>query len=580
MHLKSIRLKEFRGFSDLTLEDIPASARLIMLIGPNGTGKSSIFDALLIWSGAHGQLGISWDTKFHIKQSATQDYNWHQSIEKIEFHEGAPTSADAWKKLCYFRSAYRNEAELTQGNLGVLPEPFERRFGRTIENDAAVSANYRRLVMQTIKDVWGSGPRQQISLPDYADAVIKKVNDSLNRVLPHLQMESLGDPNANAGNFYFTKGISKRYPFNNLSGGEKAVFDLLIDLISKMPYFEDSVICIDEPESHINPAVQGQLLRELLKLTPAKSQLLIATHAIGMLRCARDIEAQAPGTVAFINFEADFDKAAVLKPTRMDRSTWQRSLVIALDDLAALVSPKRIIVCEGGAGAKFTDDSLDAQVYSFIFAETEPDTQLFSAGSHSDTERARGILVTLAGTVLPGLEVKRLIDRDDRSNAEVKVEREKGQLVLTRRNLESYMFSDEILRLLCASEGKPETGDDIIKTRDETIAAKGAAIDDFKAAAGEVYIACKRQLGLTKSGNTTKMFMIQMLAPLVTSQTETFKQLRQDIFGASFSDLELRLPRGFILRDTCLRYRLSGLLWIRVFARSAPTRLASLATLP
>jgi hypothetical protein len=237
MHLKSMHLKEFRGFSDLTLLDIPAGVRLIMLIGPNGTGKSSIFDALLIWSGVHGQLGFNWDTKFHVKQSALQDYNWPQSIEKIEFHEGRPETTDVWKKLCYFRSAYRNEVELTQGNLGILPEPYERRFGRTIENDAAVSANYRRLVMQTIKDVWGSGPKQDISLPDYAGAVIKKVNDSLNRVLPHLQMESLGDPNANAGNFYFTKGISKRYPFNNLSGGEKAVFDLLIDLISKMPYF-------------------------------------------------------------------------------------------------------------------------------------------------------------------------------------------------------------------------------------------------------------------------------------------------------------------------------------------------------
>ena len=54
MHLKSIRLKDFRGFTDLTLADIPASARLVMLIGPNGTGKSSIFDALIIWSGAKG----------------------------------------------------------------------------------------------------------------------------------------------------------------------------------------------------------------------------------------------------------------------------------------------------------------------------------------------------------------------------------------------------------------------------------------------------------------------------------------------------------------------------------------------
>ena len=48
-------------------------------------------------------------------------------------------------------------------------------------------------------------------------------------------------------------------------------------------------------------------------------------------------------------------------PTKMDRATWQHSLAVALDDLAALVSPKRIIVCEGGADARFTEDGIDAK---------------------------------------------------------------------------------------------------------------------------------------------------------------------------------------------------------------------------
>jgi hypothetical protein len=52
----------------------------------------------------------------------------------------------------------------------------------------------------------------------------------------------------------------------------------------------------------------------------------------------------------------------------------------------------------------------------------------FSAGSHHDTEKTRGVLVTLASTILPGLAVKRLIDRDDRSYAEIETERGKGTL--------------------------------------------------------------------------------------------------------------------------------------------------------
>jgi predicted ATPase len=529
MHLKSLRVEDFRGFSNLTLADVPASSRLVMLIGPNGTGKSSVFDALLVWSGARGGIGISWDQSFHVKQSGATWTNWSQTVKEVTFHEGEPTSEVGWKKLCYFRSAYRNEADFSQGNLGVLPDLAERRFHRTIENDASVSVNYRRLIMQTIKDVWGTGGGRKVSLEEYADRVVKKVNDSLARVLPHLSMESLGDPAADTGNFYFTKGVSRRYLFKNLSGGEKAVFDMLIDLIVKMAYFDDSILCIDEPESHVNPAVQGALLRELLKLTPARSQLWIATHAIGMLRCARDIEASTPGSVSFINFEADFDKPVVLKPTRMDRPTWQRALAIALDDLAALVSPKRIVICEGGSG-RFANDALDGQVYGQIFGGSEPDTQFFSAGSHHDTEKSRGVLVTLANTVLPGLVVKRLIDRDDRSDAEVEAERGKGTLVLSRRNLESYLFGDEILRALCTKSGKPEVCDALIKIRDDTIAQKGGAANDLKAAAGETYVAAKRQLALESPGNDTKAFMRDTLAALVIDGTETYRVLRSDIF--------------------------------------------------
>src|SRR5690606_32607261 len=104
---------------------------------------------------------------------------------------------------------------------------------------------------------------------------------------------------------------------------------------------------------------------------------------IGMLRCARDVEALSPGSVAFINFaDVDFDKPVVLRPTKMDRLTWQASLSVALDDLAALVSPKRVIICEGGKGARFDADGLDGKIYNRIFAAHEPDTQFLSAGSH------------------------------------------------------------------------------------------------------------------------------------------------------------------------------------------------------
>ncbi len=45
MHIKKLRLINFKRFTDLTLNDIPDRARLVLLIGSNGSGKSSVFDA-------------------------------------------------------------------------------------------------------------------------------------------------------------------------------------------------------------------------------------------------------------------------------------------------------------------------------------------------------------------------------------------------------------------------------------------------------------------------------------------------------------------------------------------------------
>ncbi|MFA6060558.1 MAG: AAA family ATPase [Taibaiella sp.] len=42
MKLKSIKLKEFKRFKDLTIEGISPRAKLVILTGPNGSGKTSL----------------------------------------------------------------------------------------------------------------------------------------------------------------------------------------------------------------------------------------------------------------------------------------------------------------------------------------------------------------------------------------------------------------------------------------------------------------------------------------------------------------------------------------------------------
>ena len=63
--------------------------------------------------------------------------------------------------------------------------------------------------------------------------------------------------------------------------------------------------------------------------------MMLATHSIGMMRRARDIEREKPESVAFLDFGArDFDEEQVIEPTVPDREFWRSVYDVALDDLA------------------------------------------------------------------------------------------------------------------------------------------------------------------------------------------------------------------------------------------------------
>ena len=338
------------------------------------------------------------------------------------------------------------------------------------------------------------------------------------------------------GTFRFTKGASQGFVYKNLSGGEKSAFDLVLDLVVARKEYNDTIFCIDEPESHMNTRLQSELLSVLYALIPENCQLMLATHSIGMMRRARDIEAEQPGTVVFLDLgDRDFDQPQLIEPRKPDRQFWKKAHQVALDDLAALVAPERVVICEGHPKTErpVRNHSQDARCYERIFEAEFPETRFVSMGNDGEVSGDRHGLAQALLALVDGLDVVRLIDRDDRSTQEVSDARDDGVRVLSRRNLESYLYDDDVLRTLAAWAGQEEKAEELIaeKRRIMDAVSDSSPSDDLKPASGRIYNACKTTLSLVGCGNNSEAFMRDTLAPLIKPEMTVYRELKHDIFG-------------------------------------------------
>ena len=268
--------------------------------------------------------------------------------------------------------------------------------------------------------------------------------------------------------------------------------------------------------------LQGKLLKELYRLIPADCQLWIATHSIGMMRAAYDLEQENRGTVIFLDFDKrDFDHPVVITPSKINRNAWQNMHHTVLEDLAALIAPNRIILCEG----KYGEEGLDAQCYNTIFAEEYPDTLFVSTGG-----KGEGIYYSTVIKAIVKAEVTLLRDKDNLSDREIEKERANGKRVLSRTQIEDYLLDDEILSTLCE---KYVSGDQN-KVR-ELLQLKQIKLKDkknnTKAIVNDLRQWTIQSLGVQNAGDNYASFLQDTIAPLIKLGMKTYEELKKDIFG-------------------------------------------------
>ena len=511
MRIRNIRLTGFKRFTDLTIQDIPDTTKLVILVGPSGSGKSSLFDAINAWGKDYNSS--RYDPEYYRKDRQPNDSRSRERFDNLGVKIKADDCPSNLGEACYVRSAYRHTSKF---NISTVTKIDESEYGRQVgrnfsSSDSEVERNYQRIYGRIMDAVFVP---EVLTNVDIREQIIGKVRDTLQSIFPGVRLHSLEDSEGK-GTFYFEKGEAKRYNYVNLSGGEKAAFDLLLDFIIRREYYSNAVMCIDEPEVHMGLSAQSKLLQVLYGLIPEKSQLWLGTHSIGILRASKRILEANPGKVAFLDFSGhDFDQKVRMKPiTNPDRNLWETLYDNTLEDLSGLLAPEKIIVCESTPGS----GGLDARCYNQIFSKNYPDSLFVSAGGKGELDK----IIPILQTVIQRAEIFVVRDRDELLDEKRNELIEKGIRVLTRRSIEDYIIDSEVLEKFA---GDYDLDDSQLQ---DLMNLNG---NSAKARAGKIYQKV-RSYGLVV-GETKEEFLSDVLVPLLSQEMAAYQELEEDIFGA------------------------------------------------
>lgn len=321
MKLKNVSLENFRSKASSCLE---LGSRLTLLIGENGTGKTTFLDAIAI---ALGEIltylpevkGINFKTRGDIYQQdgkpapytrikvvASTGFGWDRMQKRDKSNRTAmQIKAGLGVKQLH---RYLQESILDPWNLGLpfqLPVIVQYGVKRAWLDYSPVRRrglpkNHSRF--ESLADALNSTSRFRSALnwfynKENEESRLKQERRDFDATLPELNavrrcittlFPNLANPRFTLNPLRFVVSQDgEELEIDQLSDGYKTMLGLAIDLSWRMaganPHLEDplaaeAIVMIDEVDLHLHPAWQQRVVSDLLRCFP-NTQFILTTHS-------------------------------------------------------------------------------------------------------------------------------------------------------------------------------------------------------------------------------------------------------------------------------------------------------------
>ena len=235
--------------------------------------------------------------------------------------------------------------------------------------------------------------------------------------------------------------------------------------------------------------------------------------------------------MAFLDFsDQNLDSPVTILPSKPNRRFWKNIYRVALDDLAFLIAPRRIVICEGDSQKNVR--GFDAECYNELFKDISPETLFISCGGSKEVTQSKH-LAGILEAVADDIKVEWLIDRDDMSDDTRNSNTKDGWRVLRRREIEDYLYDTEVLRTFLKSQDCDDEVADKVLAKQQELLNNQTGPSNIKEVSRPLFAFIRQATGISNLGNTREEFARQFLVVALKKTPTVFKELQEDIFGES-----------------------------------------------
>ena len=318
MRITKLHIENFRGFRgkhEIEFSD----SNIHAVVGVNGAGKTSVLDALAIvlYDISNRNTGNASLKEYDIALGNRADINIHSkeallvcTIKKYdevrikysisENHLMVKTkildtfnkeiSSETLPILTYYRSGRNFHIDYKYDDYMRMTGSPDRAYDNIIES----TNNFSELFLWYLKQIISVKNPEEIKriYPYHEISDVSFITNAIDKFINKLRGTSLANIVAknnryNGNPILVINKHNEQIEFNQLSGGEKMVIGMVLDIAYRMsianphsenPLVSEGIVLIDELEQHLHPKWQMSILKALTATFP-NVQFIVTTHS-------------------------------------------------------------------------------------------------------------------------------------------------------------------------------------------------------------------------------------------------------------------------------------------------------------